>query len=678
MDTSRRCASIRQGVRLFTALCCLLSAGTPALTAQAKLLPLTGPQTDGPQAVRPLTRIHQVHELSKMDAGRGLPIQVKGVVTAFSGLHNYFFLQDGTGSTAVNRIDKASVQVGDRVEVTGHSDPGNFVASIMADHVTVIGHTKLPHARLFTYPELEGGGQDSQFIAVQGIVHTARVIRLWDHDVLSLSIVGDASPITVLLRNFAPGDVDRLVDALVLVHGVCGTTYNDKRQFTGIRMFVAGLNDVTLLEPAPSDAFALTAKLLPTLMQFDHFQRSRHRVKVTGTAIAQSPGHFLCLQNKQDGIRIASTLENLVPIGAEVEAVGFATSGNGFSPTLRDAVYRVVGQGPPARPTTITESDFLQHSETARYAPLDAQLVRIKAYILESAVGVHDQTWLLRSGKAVFTATLERPNKSQAPLTADVGSMVDVIGVFTVDDDPELGTQSFHVLLRTSKDLILDREPSWWTPVHASGVIAILLALVAFVALWGVLLRQRVQAQTVLLRRSEERFRHQAQTDALTGLASRSFLYEELDELMLQAQHGTAFLGVLMIDLDTFKQVNDTLGHHVGDELLRIVGERLRESVRTSDVIARMGGDEFVVLLKEIKGEADLEMIGAKVVANVSKPARVGGRLLHLSASVGACLYTPECKDASTLLQQVDMAMYDAKAAGRDSLSVYRGAAMRK
>lgn len=682
MTTWRPRKSLQQGVTVCVALSCLLLTGTQSGTAQGKqVTPAPAPiavQAVDPGIIRVLTDVDQVHQLSKAEATTQVPIQVTGVVTAFPGLRNYFFLEDATGSTAVNRTDNTSVALGDVVEVTGHSDPGFFVASVMADHVKVVGHAELPDAKLFTYPELEGGAQDSRYIAVEGIVHTARVVRLWDHDVLSLSIVGDASPITVLLRNFAPGDAERLVDALVLVRGVCGTTYNDKRQFTGIRMFVAGLNDVILLEPAPTEAFALPAKPLHTLLQFDHFQRSRHRVKVTGIAIAQSPGHFLYLQNNQDGIRIASTLETLVPTGANVEAVGFAASGKGFSPILKDAVFRIVGQGVPASPTTITESDFLQHTETARFAPLDSQLVRIQAHVLESAVGVHDQTWLLRCGSTVFTASLERPKNSPSPRNADVGSIVDVVGVFTVDEDAELDTQSFHVLLRTPEDLILDRKPSWWTPVHAIGVIAVLLALVALVALWGVLLRQRVKAQTVALRTSEERFRHQAQTDALTGLASRSFLYEELEDLMLQAEDGTASLGVLMIDLDNFKQVNDTLGHHVGDELLQVVGERLRDSVRTSDVIARMGGDEFVVLLKELKDDADLEMIGAKVVANVSLPARVGGRLLHISASVGACMYTPECTDASTLLQQVDAAMYNAKAAGRDSLSVYRGAVARK
>jgi diguanylate cyclase (GGDEF)-like protein len=242
-----------------------------------------------------------------------------------------------------------------------------------------------------------------------------------------------------------------------------------------------------------------------------------------------------------------------------------------------------------------------------------------------------------------------------------------------VDSDRQ--PRSFRILLRGPEDLMLVSPAPWWTPGHLLVLLGLLFAATLAVVLWTMLLRRQVKRQTRLLRESERRFRNQAQHDALTGVASRSFLVEQLEAAVAQAQLTGSMMGVIMLDLDHFKLVNDTCGHHAGDELLCIVARRIRAAVRRSDIVARMGGDEFVVLLNGLGHESEAEAIGAKLVGHVALPTEIAGRQWSVSASVGVCVYPEGGTDGDALLLHVDEAMYRAKAKGRNSSCVYSAAA---
>ena len=148
-----------------------------------------------------------------------------------------------------------------------------------------------------------------------------------------------------------------------------------------------------------------------------------------------------------------------------------------------------------------------------------------------------------------------------------------------------------------------------------------------------------------------------------------------MEAAVCAAAQTRGVIGLLMLDLDHFKQINDTLGHHVGEQLLCLVANRIRSVVRRSDIVARMGGDEFVVPLKGIGHKSEAEAIGAKLVAHVAIPAEIGGLWRSVSASVGVCIYPEGGLNGDALLQHVDEAMYMAKAKGRNSSCVYTPAA---
>lgn len=170
-------------------------------------------------------------------------------------------------------------------------------------------------------------------------------------------------------------------------------------------------------------------------------------------------------------------------------------------------------------------------------------------------------------------------------------------------------------------------------------------------------------------KREEARMRRMAHEDALTRLPNRVLLDDRMRQAILAADREGHKVGLVYFDLDKFKPVNDTYGHAAGDRLLRMVAERLRAALRESDTLARVGGDEFAVLLPRCAQPEDAERVAATILARLEEPFQDGEVTLRISGSLGYALY-PDCgDDAEALLRAADLAMYDAKAHGRNRVS---------
>jgi len=169
---------------------------------------------------------------------------------------------------------------------------------------------------------------------------------------------------------------------------------------------------------------------------------------------------------------------------------------------------------------------------------------------------------------------------------------------------------------------------------------------------------------TTARRQAAEALRHQALHDALTGLPNRALLLDRLAQALLAGARGRAPLALLLLDLDGFKEVNDTFGHHIGDALLRQVGLLLQGALRASDTVARLGGDEFAVLLLN-DDRSGAEEAARKIGAALAAPVVVDGQALYVDASIGVALYPAHGDDDATLLRHADVAMYAAKRARR-------------
>jgi len=174
------------------------------------------------------------------------------------------------------------------------------------------------------------------------------------------------------------------------------------------------------------------------------------------------------------------------------------------------------------------------------------------------------------------------------------------------------------------------------------------------------------------IKRDESQMRHQAMHDSLTGLPNRLALTQSLHELIHNDQIMGFKMGLLFIDLDGFKTINDTLGHDCGDELLVAVAERLRAVVRSSDIVARLSGDEFVITLPYIQDSDTAYWVGKKVVDAISqKPFNLNGNRVYIGASVGLALFPNDSREVEGLLKNADIAMYQAKQSGKNTVRVF-------
>jgi diguanylate cyclase (GGDEF)-like protein len=162
-----------------------------------------------------------------------------------------------------------------------------------------------------------------------------------------------------------------------------------------------------------------------------------------------------------------------------------------------------------------------------------------------------------------------------------------------------------------------------------------------------------------------------AHHDHLTGLANRTLLHERLRQAIARAQNHGHKAAVFLIDIDWFKQINDSLGHADGDVLLATVGQRLLSSVRESDTVARMGGDEFVIVMPEVRSVRDIKRCGEQIIRGASQPIEMSGRAISLTLSVGVAVFPEDGRAAEDLLRNADAAMYTVKDSGRNSFCIF-------
>jgi diguanylate cyclase (GGDEF)-like protein len=175
---------------------------------------------------------------------------------------------------------------------------------------------------------------------------------------------------------------------------------------------------------------------------------------------------------------------------------------------------------------------------------------------------------------------------------------------------------------------------------------------------------------------ARERIASLAYNDALTGLANRTSLGPALDQAIERTRRHRSKLAGVFMDLDGFKQVNDLHGHAAGDAFLQEVARRLRRSLRASDVVARIGGDEFFVVLEQMQDAPAVERVVSKLAAEVLRPYELfGGAKARVSASLGVSIFPDDAGDAATLMAHADKAMYAAKRAGKNAFCIFSGGA---
>jgi diguanylate cyclase (GGDEF)-like protein/PAS domain S-box-containing protein len=182
---------------------------------------------------------------------------------------------------------------------------------------------------------------------------------------------------------------------------------------------------------------------------------------------------------------------------------------------------------------------------------------------------------------------------------------------------------------------------------------------------------QQLQKEIFERVQAEQRIWHVAHHDALTGLPNRTLLHDRLEQALAQALRDNHRVGVMFLDLDRFKNINDTLGHSVGDDLLKQVAGRIGSAVRAVDTVSRLGGDEFIVILRELAGADDAVLVAEKIILSLATPVQALGHDLRVTPSIGISIYPDDGLEALQLMKNADTAMYHAKANGRNGFQFF-------
>jgi diguanylate cyclase (GGDEF)-like protein len=245
--------------------------------------------------------------------------------------------------------------------------------------------------------------------------------------------------------------------------------------------------------------------------------------------------------------------------------------------------------------------------------------------------------------------------------------------------------QSFRIMLRSPGDIVVIERPSWWSARHSLWVLGFAMAGLALTA--GALLLQvrkgnrtavELRVEMAERRRAEqatrealEQMEYQAHHDSLTGLANRLMFDRSISEALVEAERSGHRVGLLYLDLDQFKKLNDTLGHGAGDVLLEQAAERLRQAAPVTSIVARLGGDEFAVLLRCVGDKSEGEAVAQVLVSALAAPYPIEGSEWKCPASVGVSFYPDDAQSESVLRKNADTALYRAKRTARGQVITF-------
>ncbi len=622
-----------------------------------------------PRPLPTLSTAQQVHSLPNKEAGKGYPVKLRGVLTYYDPYIDprraAAFLSDASGSIFIGFPHPLATppKVGDLVEVTGTSAMGDFAPITAGASLRTLGPSHLPaKAPRLSIAEMLTSQRDGQWVEMEGVVYSVRpsgknvYLDLFMND-------GMMNAVTVA----EPGkDYERLVDAKVVLRGNEGPLFNHRGQMTGSHLMFPNLSTLKVEEAAPAHPFDAPLEEPSSLLSYSPGSSAlRHRIHLRGTVTLFWPGRMLCVQAGARGLCASTDQTGSLAAGEIADVVGFPAVG-AFTPTLVHANFRSTAarQSLPASRVSAEEAMMDLH---------DAELVSVQGRLIGQDRTAADPTIVLSSGKVVFAAVLPEGLKGTE---LEAGSLVRVTGICSLASNSAETTATFQtarsmrILLRSPEDIVVVQPPSWWNAEHTLMVLAVALVSTVVALIFALSLSRRVKRQSSLLKKSEEQFRHLASHDGLTRLPNRNAILKVLSA-SLESTESRQGICVAIVDLDHFKHINDSVGHLAGDEVLRQAALRLSSSIRASDAIGRYGGEEFLIVLRDVDCEIGVERCESIRCAISCEPVSFDGHILRITCSIGVAYTETYAAMPTVLIARADEALYKAKMAGRDRVELF-------
>lgn len=662
LRAAMRCFSISSALSLV----CFLGAFFPPSTGLCA-------QSAGPPVLQVIASAGAVHSMDPTEALRHHPVRFRGIVTFCDVASDSLFVGDATGGVYVSVPDWTAlhVQHGSQVEVTGVTWPGDFAPIVFDGHLRTLGRLRQPMpAPRVTVTELSAGLYDSRWVEVEGSLRTVARAGL----MVLLTVATRDGPIVAVTPAMPGQNYERLIDAQVRVHGVGAVDFNKHRQATGSHLFVPTLTDVHVLRLNRNDAFALPVRTVSRLAEFDPKTRLFDRIHLRGRVVLQWAGHLLCFEDLTGGLCVDTPSAHLYGIGTQVEVAGLPVFGAQI-PSLSYALVRPSVAAPVPYPAAlqVNAGDVMDGQHCG-------QLVSLEGTLVGTSVDANVRQFAIASERIVFNALLPAGDASPVPPGWQVGSSMRVIGVCVGEVDTRAGKDwssyqklaSFRLMMRSPQDGTVLRKPTWWTPEHTFNTLGLGVFGMLAIFCWVLLLRRQVEQRTQELRESERRFRHLAHHDPLTGVPNRAWFTERAQRALDLSRRRGGNVGLLLLDLDHFKPVNDTLGHDAGDAMLCAFADRVTGTVRKVDTVARLGGDEFAVVLEEVSDGDDAEHVALKILDAVCRPVEIEGQQIAMSVSIGVAVFPGDGDSVTELLRSADLAMYESKKHLRGGVRRYR------
>lgn len=685
---SRNGRNAKRTRRRFRQLKCVLVLAIAALRAAGLASPSPALHT-----------IQQVRTLAPSDAGRGYPVHLeRAQVSYVQSCPGTLFLMDRTGGirAQVSAEECRGIGPGDLVTVDGATGVGQPAPLIVHARIRLRGRAVLPPAPLVDYEQLNSGTHDADWVAVSGIIQAA-VPANGNNAQLLLSLSFGQDQVHITTAAPSVNTSLSLVDAKVQLRAVVDNRFNARNLVNASDLFMPDLSFLQVLEGAPPDPFALRMVSVGSI-GLPGQGVAGHRVHTRGIVTYTWGAENFAMMGEGRGIFVTSQSPAPLKLGDLVDVVGFPSAGE-YTVYLDHATVHPIDKAPVPQPVHVTAAQTLS-------GEWDAQPIETEGVLVDSSPGPSGiETLLLNENRTSFIVVMPR-NAPGEVHPYETGSRLRVSGICVIHTDNNHNPRELNVLLRSSADVQLLKAPPWWTLRHALLMAGILAGLVLIAIVWNALLSRQVRAQTRQIRAqldqsrklreqteaahqekiealanlmivqnellsAQEKLRFQATHDPLTGLWNRAALLDALHREVARMLRTGSPMAVLLLDVDHFKQVNDTHGHLVGDAVLQEIGRRITGVTRPYDVAGRYGGEEFLVILPEC-GPDEARHSAERIRLSIgSAPIRGGEAEVHLTVSVGATVTSVQPDSEAALLREADLALYQAKSAGRNRAVLY-------